>query len=258
MTNKKLKISVCVITYNEEKNIQKCLESVIDWVDEIVVVDAYSTDNTLKIVEKYTSKIYQSKWEGFSQQKNFCLSKAQHKWILFLDADEYVTKELKKRTFEIFEREPDCDFYKIQRKEHFMNKWIRYGAWNPSWHIRLFKKENAYFTGEVHEYPVVKGKGGYIDEFFYHQSFQNLEDLLDKFNSYTTLDAQKKFNLGVKHKKYYMFFSGMAMFFKSYIVKKGYRDGLEGLLLAIIEGMYFLIRQAKLYYLWQKNKNLER
>ena len=245
-------ISLCIITKNEEARLEKCLESVKGWVDEIIVVDAMSTDATIHLAEKFTDKIFKRAWTGFSDQRNFCLDNAKNEWVMFLDADERVTPALRDRIIDIFSKGPDCALFKIKRQEHLIGREINYGTWNPSYQDKLFNKTNVRFVGEVHEYPAVKGKIGYIEEKILHQSFENLESMFDKFNVYTTLDAQKLFKKGKRHSAGYMFFSGIAMFWKSFFRRKGFKDGIWGLFIAVIEGMYFLVRQAKLYFLWER------
>lgn len=265
----KFKISAFVITKNEEKNIAKALES-LSWADEIVVVDdEKSTDKTKEIARRYTQKVFSRPWKGFSDQRNFALSQLTHDWVFFLDADEVCSPELI-QWFKKFKnsgvdgvlsdielspsqhpqgqkKSDRIDMFEIRRWEHFRGRHYKFGESNPSHQWRFFRKVGAIFIGEVHEYVTFAGDIKRVEKPILHFPAETLTILMEKVNRYTTLDAERLHNAGVKHPMPYMFFSGLAMFLKSYFNKKGYRDGVLGFILAVFSGTGFFLKQAKLY-----------
>ena len=136
-----LKLSVVVLTKNEERNIEDCLKSVDGWADEIVLVDDLSSDNTVKIAGNYTSKILSQKMEVEGKQRNFAYSQAKNQWVLSLDADERVTNELKKEIEEALSKETPCNGFTIPRRNFIGNYWVRYSGWYPSPQLKLFRKD---------------------------------------------------------------------------------------------------------------------
>ena len=140
----KSSVSVIVITYNEEKNIYDCLNSV-KWADEIVVVDSKSTDKTVDIAKSFTDKVYEKEWEGYAENKNFALSKTTSEWILWLDADERVTNDLAQEIIKTINTDSDIDGYELARKAFFLGRWIKHCGWYPGYVLRVFKRENAPF-----------------------------------------------------------------------------------------------------------------
>ncbi len=265
----KFKISAFVITKDEENNIRQCLQS-LTWADELVVVDDIeSIDKTKEIARQFTSKVFSRPWKGFAEQRNFALSQTVNNWIFFLDADEVCSPELIQwlQKFQelgaegmvnetsdspsqhplITKKTDRVDMFEIRRWEHFRGKLYKYGENNPSHQWRFFRKAGAKFVGEVHEYAVFEGDIRRVEKPILHFPRENLTELMDKLNRYTTLDAERLYKNGVKHSVTYMFFSGLAMFLKSYFRKKGYRDGVLGLVMAVFSGTVFFLKQAKLY-----------
>jgi glycosyltransferase involved in cell wall biosynthesis len=243
------KISVIIITRNEEVNIEDCLKSV-KWADEIIIVDAESSDNTIGISQKYTDKIFTHKWEGYAKQKQFALSLAKNEWILSLDADERVTPELKD---EIEAGVKDgFDGFKIPRKNYFLGKHIRGCGWNNDYQLRLFKKSVADVTDSlVHESFVVRGKIGRLENKMTHYSYRNINDAFEKINNYSSLEAQQKFR-----KKYVrpidFIIHPASAFFQYFIVRKGFIDGKYGLMVSLLHAMTNLQTYMKMWEMKKK------
>lgn len=144
--DKKIPLSVIVLTYNEEKNIEDCLKSVYGWADEIFIVDSYLTDKTLELAKKYTDKVYQSKFEGYPKQRNWALDNLpfSNEWIFFLDADERPSDELKKELKEVLNKVPlYIEGFYIKRRFIFMERWIKHGGYYPTWLLRIFRHRAA-------------------------------------------------------------------------------------------------------------------
>ncbi|MFC2140518.1 glycosyltransferase family 2 protein [Candidatus Auribacterota bacterium] len=188
----KIKISVCIITFDEEKNIRACLESV-KWAEEIIIVDSFSQDKTIEICKEYTDKIYQVDWEGFGKTKNLALSYATQPWILSLDADERVNEALKDEILAIDQR---SDGYFIPRKSFFGGKWIKYCGWYPDYTIRLIKNGHGKFKEQkVHEAIEIKGNVVYLKCPLIHYTYKDITDFVRRLNRYSTLSAEEKTGL---------------------------------------------------------------
>jgi len=244
------KISATIITKNEEKNIDRCLFS-LDWVDEIVVVDSGSTDKTLEICKKYGCKIFQTEWMGFGKTKQLAVDKTSNNWVLSIDADEYISKELKKRliNFDV----NNCLGYKIKRSSFYLNRKIKYSGWQSDFPIRLFNKEYGGFNQkEVHESIEVRGLVCKIKHEILHYPFPSITAHVNKINLYTELGAQELFKKNKKTTIIYAFISGISKFIKMYFIKFGFLDGKEGLILAILSGYYSMLKYLKLWSLYKK------
>lgn len=225
-------ISVCVITFNEEVNIEACLESV-KWADEIVVIDSFSTDRTKEICLKYTDKFFAQKWEGFGITKNAAIDKCCGDWIFVIDADERITSDLKD---EIQNLTPQFDAYNIPRKSFFGKKWIKYCGWYPDYTVRLFKRQKARFKEvEVHEALIVDGSVGTLKNPMLHYTYKDVGDFIERMNRYTTLGAKDKHCTSYIRNTLDIIFRPGFTFFKLYILKKGFMQGFYGI---IISGLY--------------------
>ena len=190
-------LSACIITKNEERTIARAINSV-RFADEIVVIDAYSSDKTVEIATQNGAKVFQNAWAGFAAQRNFGLEHCQGKWVFFLDADEAASPdlgaELEKISREDVAKHPNC--YSIKRVEYFLGKELHYGPGNPSFQWRFFKKNEVKYFGEVHEYPKFEGGVKTITLPIYHNPNLNVERFLNKLNHYTTLEALDRFGQG--------------------------------------------------------------
>ena len=144
---KAMEISVVIITYNEEKRLENALKSVEGIASEIIVVDRHSSDDTIKVAKKYTKQVFLRKWTNFSDQKNFANSKAQHPWILSLDADERLSPELREEILGLKESEEEHSAYSMPRQVYYLGKWIRHSGWYPDRKVRLFRKDKAHWEG---------------------------------------------------------------------------------------------------------------
>lgn len=233
MKNKN-KISVTIITGNEEVNIRECLESV-KWADEIIVVDSKSIDRTIEIAKSYTDKIFVRKWEGYAAQKNYAMSMAENDWVLSIDADERVTEEL---TEEILSFELDqYDGYRIKRENYFIGKKINGCGWGNDFQVRLFKKKKTRLSDRlVHEGFIVDGKLGELNNPIKHYSYRNLKDGFYKINDYSTLEAKEKADKK-KITSFRMAFYPIWAFIQHYFFRKGYKDGKHGLVISLMHAM---------------------
>ncbi|MFQ5587049.1 MAG: glycosyltransferase family 2 protein, partial [Thermodesulfobacteriota bacterium] len=195
------KLSVTIITLNEEENIRDCLESV-RWAEEVVVSDSGSSDGTVSICGEYDARVFSDEWLGFGKQKNLCIDRASHDWILNIDADERVTPGLRGEIERVV-RAPSrggkgrIDGYYIPRKNFFLGRWIRHGGWFPDYNLRLFRKGKGRFKErEVHEAVVVKGGVGYLKQPLEHYTYRSISGYLKRMDRYSTLAAREMLKRG--------------------------------------------------------------
>ncbi len=248
-----IKISTIIITKNEEDNIRNCLETV-KWADEIIVVDDFSHDKTLDIVREYTGRIYRQEWLGYGRQKQFAVDKATGEWILSIDADERVTSELKSEILDAVKAEEFCGFY-IPFKFFFLGHLMRFGGCGREKHLRLFRKDKGRFDEEaVHEGINVDGELGKLKNYILHFSYKDKEDYFKKFREYTSLDAEKRFNLGKKAGWGHIILLPCWEFISRFIFKLGFLDGVYGLQWALYSAQYVYVKYLKLIRLYNENR----
>lgn len=239
-------ISIGIITYNEELRLGRTLEGIKDLADEIVIVDSFSEDKTLDIAREYGARIFEREWTGYGDQKNYVIDKCQGDWILLIDADEVVTKELQEEIKGVL-KESSKDVYEIPFNCVCFGKRIKYGGWSGSSRIRLFKKNSGRYSLEkVHEQFITKGKIGKLKERIDHYTYEDYEDYMNKFNRYTREGAQVALEKGKKANVLNIVISPIFKFIRMYIFRLGILDGIEGFVLAISSAMYTSVKYMKL------------
>ena len=243
-----MKLSVGIITYNEENRIGKTLDSIKEIADEIIVVDSESSDRTVKIAEAKGAKVFIEKWKGYGPQKNSVLEKCNGDWILLIDADEVVSLELKKRIKEIINGSSETDVYKIKLRNICFGKEIKYGGWDD-YVIRLWKKGKVRISDrEVHEkYEIDKNsKTEKIKELIIHYTYDNIEQFLEKLNRYTSQSATQYIKESKKSGILKIYSKMLFRFIRMYILQLGFMDGYEGYLLAKYSSIYTMTKYTKL------------
>lgn len=244
-------ISVIIITLNEEENLGACLASVA-WADEIVVVDAESTDATVEIAREATQQVFVRPWEGFSAAKNFALQQCHHDWVLWIDADERVPPELAQEIQEAISNTEYVGF-EIPRLANFLGKWIRHSGWYPGHVLRLFKREAGSFNGAlVHEGVELTGSVGRLQNDLLHYTDRSLEHYFKKFNNYTTLAAEQLAAKNVRARMRDLLCRPPFMFIRMYFLKLGFLDGLLGFMLALLSACYVFAKYAKLWEIYYR------
>ena len=247
------KISVIIITGNEEKNISDCLKSV-NWADEIIIVDSESTDSTVKVAKEFTEKVYVRKWEGYAPQKSYALNLATNEWILSLDADERVTTRLSDEIMNLNLNESDIAAFKIHRENYFLGKKITTCGWGNDYQLRLFRKSKTKLNSRlVHEGFIVDGTISTLKNSILHYSYLNLKDGFKKINEYSTLEANEKYE---RKKVTYIsiVFYPFIAFFQHYFLKSGFKDGKHGLMISLMHAVTKLQMQMKMWELKDKVK----
>lgn len=247
-------ISVVVITYNEQKNIDRCLESVIDLADDIVVLDSFSTDKTQEICEKYGARFLQHKFDGHIEQKNRAITHAKYPHVLSLDADEALDDVLKN---EILKAKEDfaADGYYFNRLTNYCGKWIKHCGWYPDRKLRLWDSRKGKWTGEnPHDrYELEEGsKIQYLNGDLFHYSFYTIEQHMDTINKFSSIAANMRFGKGMRFSLVKLLVSPAWKFFKSYIFQGGFLDGFFGFVICKNSAHSTFLKQVKLYQLWRQ------
>ncbi len=249
---KKITISVVVTAYNEEKHLARCLSSV-RWADEIVVVDSSSTDNTAAIAKRFTAKVFQQpNYPMLNRNKNYGFTKAAGDWILCLDSDEVIPEELAK---EIRKNVSTSRFngYWIPRKNIIFGKWIQHGLWWPDRQLRLFRRgKGTYPCKHVHEYIAIDGPTEILDIPYLHYNYESIREYLWKMeNIYTENEVENLLAVGSLVRWYDAIRFPVSDFVKIYFAQEGYKDGLHGLVLSLLQAFYSFLVFAKL---WEKQE----
>jgi glycosyltransferase involved in cell wall biosynthesis len=239
-------LSIALIAHNEEENIRDALASAT-WADEIVVVDAFSTDRTPEICRQYTDKVFSVEWAGFAEQKNKAVSMTTHEWVFSLDADERVTKELREEIQEVVRNKSSKDGYFVPRKNYFAGRWIKHGGWWPDYTIRLFRRDKGLFEmREVHESIKITGQTGYLKHPVEHYTYKDSTDYLRRMETYSTLAARELFKQGKRAHVLDITLRPVAAFFRMFFLQLGIFDGIYGILLAYLYSLYTYEKYKKL------------
>lgn len=247
------KLSVIITTFNEADNIQGVLESV-NWADEIMVVDSFSTDNTVDLAKAYTDFVVQREYQGPADQKNWAIPQVANEWVLLLDADERVTPELKAELQNwLSQTEIPYDAFWIGRRNFFLGEEIRFSGWQGDAVVRFFRRDRCrYNDKQVHEEIETAGlRVGNLKTKMTHNTYKNLSHYLDKIRRYARWSAQDYAAKTPKVTAFHLLIKPFFRFIKHYLFQQGFRDGRVGLLLSVILAWSVFLRYA---YLWEMKK----
>ncbi|RXM40677.1 beta 1,4 glucosyltransferase [Chryseobacterium sp. CH21] len=243
-------ISLAIITYNEEENIVRLLNSLADTADEIIIVDSFSTDKTKEIcTQQYPQiKFFEKKFNGYGEQKNHALNLCSHEWVLFLDADEVPDEDMKKSIKKIVSSEnPEFNVYMAKFNNHLGIHLIKYGGWGNVYRDRLFKKKCArYSDDKVHEFLITDQKSGLLDGRLDHYTYKSIHHHVSKINKYSDMMAEKMFERGKKINRFKIIVSPIFEFIKVFIFKRGFLDGFPGFYIAKTMSYYTFLKYIKL------------
>jgi glycosyltransferase involved in cell wall biosynthesis len=251
-----MRISVCIVTFNEEANIARTLASVKGIADEIIVVDSHSTDQTVAHAKSFGAKVFDEDWKGFAAQKNSAIAKATCDWILSLDADEEVSPELVASIQSLRkpgQPDPAVDGFFMPRRNLYLGRWIKHGGYYPDRKLRLVKRAQARFElREVHEDMKLSGNTGRLHGDLIHHAYPEFENFIEHANRYSSLGAQ----MVVKERRVSFSVTNIVIrpavrFFYNYILRGGFLDGREGLLVHMTHASYVSWKFAKA---WQYSK----
>ncbi len=239
------RLSVAVVTLNEEERLRPCLESVV-WADELVVVDAGSSDKTVAIAREFTDRVLFRPWDGYGSQKNFALAQCGGDWILALDADERVPEALRAEIDRTLAAGPAARGFHLPRRNVFQGRWVRHGGLYPDWQLRLFRRGAGRFVERaVHEAVRVDGPTGRLRTALVHESYRSLADAVARLNRYSDLAAAELARQGRGGSVADLLLRPLGRFAGMYLVRAGFLDGWRGLVLAALYAHYVFLRAAK-------------
>ncbi len=244
-------ITVVINAFNEEKNIERAIESV-KWADEVLVCDMHSADKTVEIAKKMGAKVIFHKQEGYVEPaRNFAISKASHDWILILDADEEIPATLAERLKEFVAKPLSSDFVEMPRKNIIFNKWMKASMWWPDYQIRLFKRGSVVWQNQIHSKPQTKGVGLTLEAdekwAIIHYNYQTISQFLKRMDRYTKIQSEELRDAGYKFSWKDLLEKPVSEFLSRFFANEGYKDGLHGLSLSLLQAFSFLILYLKLW-----------
>lgn len=248
-----MSISIVVVAYNEEKNIKRCLGSV-KWADEVVVVDTESTDKTVALAKKLGAKVFSHPYPRYVEPvRNFSISKAKGDWLLILDADEEVPKELAKTLKKLAKNPQGASFFCLPRKNIIFGKWVKHSRWWPDWNIRFFKKGAVTWSDKIHSVPLTRGKGKDLEakekNAILHYHYQTISQYLERLNRYTDVQLKELSDSDYEFQWADLIKKPTGEFLSRFFAGEGYKDGLHGLILALLQAFSEFILYLKF---WEK------
>ena len=248
----KTKISAVVRTFNEELNIRDCLES-LKWADEVLVVDALSTDRTVEIAREYTDQVILQEWLGHVGQSQFVTDRAPHLWVFSLDADERVSPELRDEILALDLENTPHDAYDMPRRHVFLRRWINHSGWYPDRNIRLFRKDRCRWGGyEPHDKIQVPGSLASLKGDLHHYIYRDMNHFAETKNRYATRTARDHFKTGRKSTLIHITLRPLFTFFDRYLIRRGILDGLAGYVISVMEAYGVFLKYIKLYEMQRK------
>ena len=251
------KLSAIIPCFNEEKNIEACLKSVV-WADEILVVDSFSTDATLDIARRYTDRILQHEYLYSAAQKNWAIPQAAHDWVLIVDADERVTPGLRDEIMTLLGEGPSLDGYWIRRKNFLFGKEVRHSGWGTDSVLRLFRKDRGRYRDKRVHAEIAIEPAGLLNNHFEHHSVSSITDWISKINRYSSWKAQDKHEKGLAAPVVHLIFRPPVRFVKDFILRLGLLDGWRGFLIAALSAFAELVMAAKVVQFRYEKKSANR
>jgi len=246
------RLSICVITLNEAHDLPRLLKSVEGLAEEIVVVDSGSTDRTVEIARAAGAHVLKRVWANYADQKNFAASQASEDWILLLDADEEVSRELRESILKWKAAPPQFPVYEMARMAWFLGAWIHHSRWYPDWQRRLFDRRKAQFLGAIHESLQFQGAIGRLHGDLLHYTVRNLEEQRQKSDEYSTQAARAMFESGQREWRAAKWFATPWAWIRYFVLGAGFLDGYRGLLIARSAAQTVWLKYTKLGELVQR------
>jgi glycosyltransferase involved in cell wall biosynthesis len=248
------RISVCIISYNEERNIEDCLKSVQHVADEIVVVDSHSTDKTREIASRYTDKIYEHPFLGHVEQYNLAVSKARNDWILVVDCDERLSPELEASILSIKDKLQESHVYRMARKTFYVYRWLNH-CWYPDYTVRLFNRQTAEWGGTNPHAKVVFGRNNVntLQGDILHYSFNSISEHIRTLDNFTEIGAKEIIERGKKVTLLSPWTHATWTFIKLYFIKRGFLDGFAGAVVSVLSFMHVFVKYSKAITYYRRN-----
>ena len=249
-----LKLSAIIPTFNEEINIEAAIQSV-SFADEIIIIDSFSTDKTISLAKKYGVRILQRKFDNFSNQKNYAILKATHKWVVLLDADERIGEKLREEMITVLNDEPKASAYYVYRRNFLLDQEINYSGWQNDKVIRLIERDKCKYNGKlVHEKIVTEGKIGFLKNKLNHYTYKDFDSFILKKNKVALLQAEMLASKNKKVTPFRLFIKPLYRFINHYILRLGFLDGFAGFFIASFYAYTIFTRYVRL---WLINRGLK-
>jgi glycosyltransferase involved in cell wall biosynthesis len=247
-----VQLTVTVITYNEADHIAAALDSV-SWADEIIVVDSHSTDGTADIARARATRVIVRDWPGYSEQKNFAADQASNDWVMSMDADERVTPELAAEIRKLLQHEPAARGYRVRRVSRYLGRWIRSTDWFPDYQLRLYDRRAGRWNGaRIHEsFKLAAGVPAHLKGELQHYAYRDIRHHLQKIDAYTTLIAEEWQAQGRQASAVRIALHPPMAFLRNYVLRRGFTDGIPGLVISILNSYYVFLKFAKL---WERQR----
>jgi glycosyltransferase involved in cell wall biosynthesis len=225
-------LSACLITLNEEHNLPRALISLQGIADEIIVVDAGSTDKTASIAREHGAVLFERGWTNYSEQKNFAAERAQNEWVFSMDADEELSSALQTSLLDWKKRDPQSSAYEMARKTWYLGAWVKHSGWYPDFQRRLYRRDKAQFSGIIHEALRFAGKPGRLNGDLLHYTVRSFAEHEEKVERYAVLAAQQMYAAGKRSWRSAVWFATPWSWFQNYFLRGGFLDGYRGALIA--------------------------
>jgi (heptosyl)LPS beta-1,4-glucosyltransferase len=243
-------LTVVILTYNEARNIQSCIESLL-WADRVLIFDCFSQDDTVSLARAAGAEVIQHEFRDFAQQRNAALERLKTDWVFFVDADERGTPELAAEIRQVISARPEKGWY-VPRHNYIFGRLISGGGWFPDYQLRLFKQGHVRYKRPVHEIAVVDGEIGHLSEPLIHMNYRDLNHFRAKQRKYTSYDATILKAQGIRPWPHKFIREPLRQFWWRFFTLGGYRDGIHGLWLSILMAYYEWVKYRKLAWLWSK------
>ncbi len=250
-------VSVYVLTYNNKRTLERCLKS-LGWADELIVVDSFSDDGSFELARAFTDKVFRRKFAGHREQYQYAADLTSNEWIMFVDADEEVPPELVEEIRkELNGRNEGFDGYFIYRRTYYLGRWIRHGGWYPDGEIRLYRRDRGSWEGGLHARVSIEGNFKYLKNHYRHYTYRDISDQIHTLDRYSSIAVEDMVNKARPFKLLNLILNPPFRFFKEYIFKLGFLDGIPGLIIAVSTFYYVFVKHTKLwehYFVVQKKK----
>jgi glycosyltransferase involved in cell wall biosynthesis len=243
-----------MITYNNGATIEKALQSVAGWADEVVVVDSHSADGAQKIIQRYTEKFLQYDTQDLREKYQYAQDQCTNQWVLFIDADEWLTHDIKEEISSIIQGQSLYDGFIVNRRNMYLGREIKHGGWYPDREIRLYRKEKGCWEGGIHAKITINGKIGTLKTYYMHTPYTDTAHQIRTIDRYSEAYAEDLRSSGRRFHLYNMITRPLYRFFRDYILKRGFLDGIPGLIIMASTMYYVFMKHAKLWEIEMKER----
>lgn len=252
--NPELPISVYMITFNNGATIEKALMSVAGWADEVVVVDSHSTDGAIEAISRYNVKLIQYDTQDLREKYQYAQDRCSNPWVLFIDADEWLTDDIKEEISGLLTGQTLYDGFVVNRRNVYLGREIKYGGWYPDREIRLYRKEKGRWEGGIHAKVVVSGKIGTLKNYYMHTPYADTAHQIRTIDRYSAAFAEDLRTSGRHFHLWNMINRPLFRFFRDYIMKRGFLDGVPGIIIVASTMYYVFMKHAKLWEIEMREK----